>query len=532
MSGFDNEVLIADNVDFRGVKPYSAQMTTDGQMLIGSSVSPKIRVGTISNGTNISWTFGNGTASAGLSGQIAVSNGGTGVATLPAYSVVLGNGTFPVNTVGPSATAGQIFQSQGAAAFPAFSTATYPATTTISQILYSSSANVVAGLATANSAALVTSSAGVPVMSSTMTNGQLIIGSTGATPAAGTPTSTGGNYIVGAGTLKYIPANYMPNCSNIGIAYSAGTFTVQGADGTALSATNPGYVVLQSKANPGRYLTYTITANQTFVDSAGASTIAGNLFNFVSGTATTVDIPFFLYACSADDGTTITFGCSRVPHRRTAPATTLIGCPGTATADAAAAIFLFSTVTIANYDLNPVLCIGSFRMRFTATAGGDWTVQALNTNDGVGNFQEDVLFTQPLGQFSANSGTICIPNGGTAAVFTSTAAEYFINRTGICSYSALLSGDGGTDGSGAVAAFWSAPFIQGTTNTNYKGSCYYKIGAGAYAVATMVIASPAGTTPAFELIDGSSGTAITWAAFTNANRIVSVSCTYPIDLLS
>jgi hypothetical protein len=95
----------------------------------------------------------------------------------------------------------------------------------------------------------------------------------------------------------------------------------------------------------------------------------------------------------------------------------------------------------------------------------------------------------------------------------------------------------GGNGAGAlvVSVSGSCTSSGSSITVSAPGTCAisaYKAGAGAYAVATMVISSPAGTTPAFELIDGSSGTAITWAAFTNANRIVSVSCTYPIDLLS
>lgn len=60
-------------------------------------------------------------------------------------------------------TNGQILQvNSGAATGLAWSTATYPATTTINQLLYSSSANVVAGLATANTSALTTNGSGVP----------------------------------------------------------------------------------------------------------------------------------------------------------------------------------------------------------------------------------------------------------------------------------------------------------------------------------------------------------------------------------
>lgn len=59
-------------------------------------------------------------------------------------------------------TSGQLLQSKGAGSPPAYTTATYPATTTINQILYSSAANTVTGLATANNGTLVTSASGVP----------------------------------------------------------------------------------------------------------------------------------------------------------------------------------------------------------------------------------------------------------------------------------------------------------------------------------------------------------------------------------
>ncbi len=115
------------------------------------------------------------------------------------HAVLVGAGTATITKVGPTATAGQILQSSGAAADPAFSTATYPLTTTISQILYSSSDNVVSGLATTNRASLSTNSTGVPTWLA-MTDGQVIIGSTSGSPAAGTITSTGGTITVTAGS--------------------------------------------------------------------------------------------------------------------------------------------------------------------------------------------------------------------------------------------------------------------------------------------------------------------------------------------
>ena len=96
-------------------------------------------------------------------------------------------------------TNGQVLQvASGAATGLAWSTATYPLTTTINQLLYSSAANTVAGLATANSAQLVTNASGVPAFSGTMTNGQVVIGSTGATPTASTLTAGTGISITNA----------------------------------------------------------------------------------------------------------------------------------------------------------------------------------------------------------------------------------------------------------------------------------------------------------------------------------------------
>ena len=135
----------------------------------------------------------------GTNANLTASNGGIFYSTASAGAILAG-----------TATANQIILS-GASTTPAWSTATYPATTTINQLLYSSSANVIGGLATANSAVLVTNSTGVPVFSGTMTSGQVIIGSTGATPVAASLTpGTGVTITPGAGTIT-IASTGVPN---------------------------------------------------------------------------------------------------------------------------------------------------------------------------------------------------------------------------------------------------------------------------------------------------------------------------------
>ena len=97
-----------------------------------------------------------GLINGGTGANLTASNGGIVYSTASAMAILLG-----------TATANQIILS-GASTTPAWSTATYPATTTINQLLYSSSGNVIAGLATANSGVLITSSGGVPSISSTL----------------------------------------------------------------------------------------------------------------------------------------------------------------------------------------------------------------------------------------------------------------------------------------------------------------------------------------------------------------------------
>lgn len=138
----------------------------------------------------LGWTGQLSLTRGGTNASLTASNGGIFYSTATAGAILAG-----------TSTANQVLLS-GSTTAPAWSTATYPATTTINQLLYSSAANTIGGLATANSASLVTNSTGVPVFSSTMTNGQVIIGSTGATPTAATLTAGAGISITnGAGTI-------------------------------------------------------------------------------------------------------------------------------------------------------------------------------------------------------------------------------------------------------------------------------------------------------------------------------------------
>lgn len=107
------------------------------------------------------------------------------------HAVLVGAGTATITKVGPTATAGQVLQSAGASADPVFSTATYPSTTTINQILYSSATNVVSGLATVNNGVLITSATGVPSILPDGTTGQVLTATTGSPPSWASPATSG-----------------------------------------------------------------------------------------------------------------------------------------------------------------------------------------------------------------------------------------------------------------------------------------------------------------------------------------------------
>lgn len=130
---------------------------TIGDGLLGTP-NPITGTGTIVLDTPVNLTRG------GTNASLTASNGG----------IVWSNAT-QLQILAGTATARQVLLS-GLSTTPAWSTATYPATTTINQILYSSANNVIDEIATLNSGVLVTSAAGVPSISTTLPAGLTIPG--------------------------------------------------------------------------------------------------------------------------------------------------------------------------------------------------------------------------------------------------------------------------------------------------------------------------------------------------------------------
>ena len=220
----DGQIIIGKTNDI----PAAASITGSGSitvtpgpnsLTISSSASGTVNAGTANQ---LAYYAASGSAVSGLAsasnGVLITSAGGVPSisSTLPTAvqgnitSVgTIGSGTWQGNTIavgygGTGATSiganGTLAQSNGS--IYTFTTATYPSTTTANRLLYSSATNTVTDLATANSATLVTNATGVPSWTSSMTNGQILIGSTGATPVVGTITGTLGVTVTnGAGTI-------------------------------------------------------------------------------------------------------------------------------------------------------------------------------------------------------------------------------------------------------------------------------------------------------------------------------------------
>jgi hypothetical protein len=263
------QAIVATNASNVGLAAFnSAQFTVDANGFVSTSGTGILNTLTPNSGTTPVTPTG-GTINVVGTGSITTVGSANTVTIeltgLTNHAVLVGAGTPTITSVGPTATSGQVLQSQGAAADPAFSTATYPATTTINQILYSSSANVVTGLATANNGVLTTGTSGIPVITALAANGQLIIGSGSGAPAAATLTAGTGITITNAA-----------NSITIATTNPSGFPWTDVTGATQTLAVNNGYVTDHTN------VTYTLPASAALGDTMkivgklGITTIAQN----------------------------------------------------------------------------------------------------------------------------------------------------------------------------------------------------------------------------------------------------------------
>ncbi len=145
----------------------SSDFTVDANGFVSLSGGGSGQTITGNTGGALSPTAGNwnivGTGSITTSGSVSTLT--VQLTGLNNHAIQIGAGTATLTQLG-AGTTGQVLQTN-TTADPTWSTATYPSTTTVSQLLYSSATNVVSGLATANGGVLSTSSSGVPSIDTT-----------------------------------------------------------------------------------------------------------------------------------------------------------------------------------------------------------------------------------------------------------------------------------------------------------------------------------------------------------------------------
>lgn len=224
---------------------------------------------------------------------MAYKQGSTVPGTVTQYDVLVGGAASAVASVGPG-SAGQVLQSGGNAANPAYSTATYPTTATgtgtllradgtnwvattstypntnaINTLLYASSANVMSALATANSGVLVTNGSGVPSI------GSKILGSNGGGLIFVSSQTASASASISFTSLTAYPV-YVLEYFNVQPATSTQKLQIQVSNNNGVSYVNTGYAcgINYSAYNTGTLTNVNSTSSVLLTNTMANSVIA------------------------------------------------------------------------------------------------------------------------------------------------------------------------------------------------------------------------------------------------------------------
>lgn len=292
MAGFDNEVLFATNVDFRNVSPVQAQMTTDGQLLIGATASPNIRAGFLASAdSSVTISNGAGTINLAVTGGTTTGKtitGDTGGALPPTGGNwnILGTAAQGVSTSGAGSTLTLTVASSTETQKGVIELATNAETIAGSdteRAVTPDDLKAKLGAQTNHGLPIGASQTAALTWTAAPTNGQILIGSTGSDPVLAVPTN--GNNITwstGAGSLT---ANVTGTTNHaIQLGNASGSLTSLGV------ATNGQLPIGSTGADPV-LATLTQGTGISITNGAGSITIAATGAGFPwtdQGTNTTV----------------------------------------------------------------------------------------------------------------------------------------------------------------------------------------------------------------------------------------------------
>jgi len=272
---------------------------------------------------------------------------------------------------------------------------------------------------------------------------------------------------------------------NLGITYSSSTLTITDAAGSALSSSNPGYVVLPSTTT-GQLILLKLTAAQSFVDDGGSSSFSGHHFGTESGIGWAQDAPFYIYAVNGDNtDANCIIAISRCPTFNRSPQGTYISYKGVAagTRSPYEMFFLTTTDVTSSHASKPCKLIGGLTMQKTGT-GGDWTVQSFSSayGDGITTtpFRQKT-WIMPADHYSGSNGFIY--SSGTEPTWASGdgSYRYHIGLDGFCTVAFSTSGQGNcTNGVGGGTLNIILPYWIDWTFHSQFHHCGFAIINGAY----------------------------------------------------
>lgn len=298
------------------------------------------------------------------------------------------------------------------------------------------------------------------------------------------------------------------------------SMTVSGTELT-IGVKQPFQCWVPDASNPGSNIEKTITAPAVIKGDGDASE------NFTMGSmgqTLAVDwllnFPIFWYWTFFSG--TVYWVASRNPCMKVMPAATQIGYLGTAPFGTRAQgdAWVAATITPADFAGLPVWGpIGSMPVQRAANETDVKLVALTAGQDGFGKFQEGVRFTMPELQMGATTNHMIAGAGGTCAIFTTHEMYYYMGVDGFAHVTINYSGDGGGDGAGAVAASWALPLASASDGWS-----------GSFNLVAQSLTGYTGTGRTvgslFYPLHCAAGT-IEWVDYTNGNRIVSGSISYP-----
>jgi trimeric autotransporter adhesin len=261
-NGTTGEVLTATTSG----TPSWAAPATSGTVTTVSVVSANGFAGTVANASSTPAITIETTATGVLSGNGTAVSG----SAVTQYGVVVGGASNAVATTAVGAT-GTILQGNTGAA-PTYSTTTYPSTNAINTLLYASSANVMAALATADNGVLITGTTGIPSILADGTTGQVLTATTGSAPSWASPGAAGfvWNNTTGSTQTMAVGNGYVDNGSGSPTVYTLPSAATVGQI-VAIQGTGTGLWKIAQNAN--QYISFNAVTSTTgtggYIESTG-----------------------------------------------------------------------------------------------------------------------------------------------------------------------------------------------------------------------------------------------------------------------